>query len=397
MTHAAKTLPPKPPYKGFPLWWHPRGGWSKKIVGKVYYFGKDPLAAEAEYNAVRDDLNAGREPRAWTADGVTVADLFNDFLTSKRDKADDGDLSESTFRDYFDILSMATKSLGRNTVVANLRPADFRKLRRTLGQGKTAVTLKKRIICTRSPFRFGIRNGMIAEQPSFGDEFNVPEEKKIANERFENDLEHGVRSFEAEELQSILDGANPVLTAMVLLGINCGFTQTDIAGLPIVAVNLENGVIDWFRKKKGTVRRCTLWPETVVALRNVELIRKPEPRPEAAGLFFVTSHGFPYVRYQLKASSEEVKYKSRVDAVHTMFQRRTKSLGFDRHGRGFGSLRHTFRTVADGVLDETAINILMGHKANDIGRKYYLRAKSGFFDDRLKAVTCHVRNWLYRF
>ena len=41
---------------------------------------------------------------------------------------------------------------------------------------------------------------------------------------------NGQRMFEAAELRKIIDAASQPLRAMVLLGINCGFGQTDVIG-----------------------------------------------------------------------------------------------------------------------------------------------------------------------
>jgi integrase len=390
----AKTKSPKPPYKDFPLWWHPRGGWSKKIVGKVHYFGKDAKAAEAEYNAVRDDLQAGREPRAWTAEGITVADLFNRFLERKRDEADSGNLAESTFKDYRDILAVALASIGRKTIAGNLRPTDFRKIRKALGKGISAGTLKKRVISTRSPFKWGLRHGLLTDQPLFGDEFSVPKELKIANERYATKQQHGEKVYSAAEVNRLLEGANPELAAMILLGINCAMINVDIADLPKNAIDLDAGTLDWFRKKTGTVRKCILWPETVKALKAAR-IRRPKPKStECEGLFFVTSHGLKYVRFQPMKKPGDVSYKVRTDAVGTMFQRLLKKLKLEQRGRGFAALRHTFRTEADAMAerDQTAIDTIMGHRTANIGLKHYVHRIS---DDRLRAVTDHVRTWLF--
>ncbi len=43
--------------------------------------------------------------------------------------------------------------------------------------------------------------------------------------------QHGKRMFEADELRRILEAADPIKKAMVLLAINCGFDQTDVANL----------------------------------------------------------------------------------------------------------------------------------------------------------------------
>jgi integrase len=61
--------------------------------------------------------------------------------------------------------------------------------------------------------------------------------------------------------------------------------------------------------------------------------------------------------------------------------------------RGFYALRHTFATVAGGSRDQIAVNAIMGHApaANDMSAVYRERID----DDRLVAVTEHVRKWLF--
>src|SRR5262245_37165181 len=97
--------PPKP-YADFPLYAHPLGYWSKKIRGTIRHFGRwgrvvdgKLVRVEGEtwkealerYQAQKDDLYAGRTPRA-PGDGLTVADLCNHFLTAKLRKRTAGEL-----------------------------------------------------------------------------------------------------------------------------------------------------------------------------------------------------------------------------------------------------------------------------------------------------------------
>ena len=72
-----------------------------QVRGRVHYFGKvsdDPqgVKALAEWKEVKDDLLAGREPRARKG-RLTIADLCNEYLTSRESDRDRGEISPRTF------------------------------------------------------------------------------------------------------------------------------------------------------------------------------------------------------------------------------------------------------------------------------------------------------------
>ena len=82
---ASKQTKPTKPHPEFPLYAHSGKVWAKKILGKLWYFGPwdDPDGSLKKYLEQRDDLHAGRTPRV-QGDGLTMRDLVNRFLTSKR-------------------------------------------------------------------------------------------------------------------------------------------------------------------------------------------------------------------------------------------------------------------------------------------------------------------------
>lgn len=104
MAKVSKPTPdnkPAKPYPDFPLFPHGNGHWCKKIKGKFYCFGawSDPDAAIKLYQQQRDDLCAGRKPRA-VGDGLTVQLLVNSFMTAKQQKLDNREIASRTFHDY---------------------------------------------------------------------------------------------------------------------------------------------------------------------------------------------------------------------------------------------------------------------------------------------------------
>src|SRR5262249_36888381 len=178
----------------------------------------------------------------------------------------------------------------------------------------------------------------------------------------------------------LLDAAGTPLKAMLLLGINCGFGNADCGNLPLTALDLERGWIDFPRPKTGIARRCPLWPETVAALREA-LARRPEPKkPEDAGLAFVTKYG---LRWAKDTSTNPVSQET---------GKLLKALGINgRKGLGFYTIRHVFRTVADEAKDQPAADHIMGHESPHMSSVY----RETIGDARLKAVADHVHDWLF--
>jgi integrase len=62
-----------------------------------------------------------------------------------------------------------------------------------------------------------------------------------------------------------------------------------------------------------------------------------------------------------------------------------------RKGLAFYALRHTFRTIADEAKDQPAVDHIMGHARDDMASVYRERIS----DERLRAVSGHVRAWLF--
>jgi integrase len=189
-----------------------------------------------------------------------------------------------------------------------------------------------------------------------------------------------VRLFKAEEIVRLVDKAPRQIKAATLLGINCAMGNHDIAEMPITAIDLEKAILCYPRPKTGIERRCPLWPETVGAIREVLAHRKEPKNTEDAGLLFITKYGQRYVRGLAS------------DGIGQEFGKLLKALGIQRKGVRFYALRHTFRTVADGMGDQRAIDTVMGHKREtDISSTYM----HGIEDARLQRVVDHVHVWLW--
>jgi integrase len=337
------------------------------------------------YKAQADDLHAGRTPRV-RADGLTVADLCNRFLTAKQHSLASGEITARTFNDYRRTTDRLVAMFGKTRLVDDLASDDFEFLRADIAKTWGPVRLGNEVQRVRSVFKYGFEAGLIEKPIRYGPQFKKPSKSVMRKHR----VASGKRLFEAKELRTLIDAAGVPLKAMILLGINCGFGNADVANLPLSAVDLEAGWIKFPRPKTGIERRCPLWAETVKALKEA-MARRPTPRSEeGSDIVFVTKYGKRWVRTAVTQVSEDGPKHTPIDSVGLEFGKLLREYKLKRTGIGFYALRHTFRTIADATRDFPAVRLIMGHADGSIDDVY----REHIDDNRLKAIAEYVRKWL---
>jgi integrase len=381
------------PSKKFPLRIHRGTGyWCKKIDGKVHYFGRvadDPDGVEAmeKWKKIQDgaDLQA--------PDATTLREVCNAFLTHKRSLVDNGELTWRTWRGLHDTCQTVIAAFGKERPVSKLTPDDFAKLRTKLAQKRQAVALRNEVYRVRSIFKFALEQGKIAVPVRYGQSFEAPKAKKIRQDRNAHKTKHGLRMFQAVEIRAILETSGPAVKAMVLLAANCGFGQSDLASLPLTALDLDGGWVDFARVKTAIERRIPLWPETVAAIRNWIPQCPKAKNPADEGLLFLTKHGARWVKTSVpKPDSEKPKPGGAPnDAIGSEFNKVLDKLGLKKPGIGFYALRHTVETIGGESKDQVAVDAIMGHTDSSMAAHY----RETIFEDRLKAVVNVIRAWLW--
>ncbi len=405
-------VPPKP--KTFPLTPHPSGKWMKKIRGKLYYFGnwgrivdgqmvRQPNdgrpEALADFNKKKDALYEGRVPREASGDELTIKALCNEFLTAKTLLVEAGELSPRSFYECKQATDLII-AWGKTRLVDDITPADFRQLRATMRKGRRKpwgpARLGKFVGLVRSVFKHAVDNKLIDRPIAFGTDFQKPKRAQFRKQKTLN----GKKLFTADEIRQLLNGttvkdkhgkeqavpgAKKQLRAAVLLGLNAGLGNSDIAGLQYEHLDLKRGWIDYPRPKTWMPRRAPLWPETVEALNTVINGRRLKAkRPEDANCVFLNRGGRRMVQ------STETSHSDYVTAAFGKLLRSMKING--RKGLNFYSLRHTFATIGLQTGDRDAVKTIMGHASNDMLSLY---DETGPSDERLQAVVNHVHGWLF--
>jgi len=401
-TRKRADVKPERPYEGFPLFPHNNGQWARKIKGKLHCFGvwADPEAALRKYLEEKDDWYAGRVPRQRNRAGLRLEDAVNAFLTAKDIQVQTGELAQRTWNDYRQTGSKILEAFGRTRIVEDLRTDDFEAFKATLAEGRNLTSIGNQIQRVRCLFKYLWDADLIPSPLKFGPSFKRPDKK--SRRRLRNQRQ--AVAFTATEVRQMLDGATPNLKAMILLAMNTGMGNNDLACLPVHKLDIERGWHFFGRPKTSVERRAPLWTETITALREV-LAHRPVPRdPADADLVFLTRHGRPYVRLQAKAKkldmnggqdeqSDDPKLTTWNDAISRETGKLLRELGIHRYGLNFYSLRRTFRTVADEAGDQVATTFLMGHADADSDMSATYRQY--IEDARLEKVVRHVHRWLF--
>jgi hypothetical protein len=108
---------PTKPQPDFPLFPHASGGWCKKVLGKLHYFGK-----------VADD-----------PEGTAAV----------------------SFQDYYATCKRIVDAFGPNRLVADLDAGDFERFRARMANGWSPVTLANEIQRIRVVFRYATENQLV--------------------------------------------------------------------------------------------------------------------------------------------------------------------------------------------------------------------------------------------
>jgi integrase len=288
------------------------------------------------------------------------------------------------------------ETFGKDRPVLDLHPDDFEKLYVKLTKKHGLTTLGREVTMVRSVFKYAVGNDLIERAVKFGTTFVIPTKNDKRRQKARQKHAYGKRMFDPGDIHRMLEIAPPQLRTMILLGVNAGLGNTDCASLPLSALDLKSGWLDYPRPKTGIERRIYLWPQTIEALQAVIAKRRKARSVDDEGLVFLTRLGQPWVRYELEETKDEsgkVKINGKSDdAIAKATGKMLRDLGIYRKGLSFYTLRHTFETVAGGSGDQVAVDAVMGHVDSSMAAEY----REHIDDSRLRAVAEHVCTWLFK-
>ncbi|MEL6107613.1 MAG: hypothetical protein AAFU85_16355 [Planctomycetota bacterium] len=370
MTRRSSLTKPEKPRPDFPLSAHANGQWVKKIYGKLYYFGPwdDPLGAEDEYNRQMPVI-CGQEE---SSDTLTITELCNEFLLAKKHMVDRGALKQRTWDEYKAAADRWCRAIGPRRPVESLASRDFQAVLEALPKTWGLESTNGFIVKIKAILNFAYNEELIDRPIRTGTSFKRATAKEMRISRASRES----KFFHAHEIHTLLNGASRQFKAMILCGVNLGFTNIDCASLEKSRLDLADGWYAHMRPKTGVMRVGKLWPETIEALQWVLDHPRRLCPPELDQRVFVTEHGGEYIR-------------PGNDEISKQFRKLAKRVEVSRRGVGFASLRHVTQTVGEGCGDLVAVRVLMGHVDSSISAVY----REHFDRDRVKLVSDHIREW----
>lgn len=218
------------------LFAHRNGQWAKKIRGRMCYFGvvADPAAALARYQAEGPSLHRGEDlehSRALSDGSLSVEHAVNAWLAWQLSRVESGDLTPATFRDYRMVGQWIGDTVGWSTACGTLTPAVWTTARAELGRRySTPGTVRKFVLLTRAWAKWAEQ---LMPPLDLGRDWRGPSQRAMRLRKAEQRASRP-RLVSDHDLRHLLIGCrNPQLRAMLWLGINCGFGQTDCATVEI--------------------------------------------------------------------------------------------------------------------------------------------------------------------
>lgn len=390
MTKPKGIKKPEKPRPDFPLYSHPGGQWCKKIDGRHKSFGvwSDPDAAEQNYLdwLARQRLGIPEQ----NPEDITVDELVDHYLDAQKKRVErraEGHttdiLSPRTLREqkrhvlWFADVAVSGHRIGRRSV-ESLRAGDFTKVADSIPAALGVDSIRHRINYVNGMFNWARKNELIKQIPNYGTRWRIPTDAEVERDRTSKPDKVWTR----QQIKTLTAKASPALSAMIMLGINAAFGNSDIGRL-----KRDDIAGEWLsvpRGKNGRPRKAWLWPETRKALDAAAKAR-PEPREDCEDLFFVTVSGGPWTDDETFYDGVGDEFRELKDAC--------KFTGKKFKGIHFYALRHTFATEASNASgsndDDIAVKYVMGHIEKAQLRTY----RRQIADARVKRVCERVRKW----
>ena len=168
--------------------------------------------------------------------------------------------------------------------------------------------------------------------------------------------------YTIEEVQSLFNAASPRTRVYILLGLNLGYTQADIATLEHGMIDWPTGIVTRNRHKTGQPQKAKLWPITS------KLLQTEMTDPHKSTLVLLGEGGNPLIVDSVNAKGNPI----RVDAVRMAFNRVKAKLEIKGDSRGFAIFRKTSAENIGKANQDSPhlVDLFLGHTQKTMAKHY---------------------------
>lgn len=181
-----------------------------------------------------------------------------------------------------------------------------------------------------------------------------------------------------DDVKTLANAASERTRLYVMLALNLGYTQKDIATLEAGMVDWDSGIVTRERHKTGVPSKGKLWPSTMALLQK-------HRNPKRSGPLLVGQNGLPLHVDKLNDKGNMV----RLDAINLAFDRlkNNKKAGFKEDPRSFKHLRKSAANEIEKVRPELT-ELFLAHAEAGMKRHYVNQHFDELFaeTDKLEAL-----------
>jgi integrase len=287
-----------------------------------------------------------------------------------------GQMSEGRYDAYCRNIAKFTEWAGEKADVGTINEAKlegyFTHLTVQVGAGKYSPSYAHTLLMTARQFVSRLAELKLVPLPG-----NI----RSRRFRFNHSVAAKVETFTGEEVRALLkacEGTSERTKLYLLLMLNCGMYQNDIAELLLAEVNFTKGTITRARSKTrergGPTVTYKLWPETLALLKK--------HRAKEGELALTTDEGKPLVRYWMEGEAMR-----RYDCVQSAWTRLAARMEVKKIRLGMKHLRKTSATL---LATHAQFKYYAGHFLADSPRgmdqRHYVRPNDDEF--------CKALGWL---
>ena len=217
----------------------------------------------------------------------------------------------------------------------------------------------------------------------------IPIPLNLASKEFGFKLGNKVKTFSDAEVNLLLAEASGRTKLYLLLALNCGFTQIDMAELSRKNVDLTKGQITHRRFKTETEQHVPtvtypLWSETAKLLQ-ANLYKGDTCNRHGEPLALIGESGKPLVH----KSYNKKNYLTKTDAIRNSFNRLAKKLK-DKGTPVDGTLKHLRKTASTKLEEHPTFGRyvvhFLGQSPDTVAGKHYVTPSQKQFNEAV--------NWL---